>query len=65
MRRPGRWLVADRGALKPGEIYNVAVRMELDVAQLPKPFQVHAINSSDWRLCFRLEAIFTLQGGRT
>jgi hypothetical protein len=28
----------------------VALRMELDVAQLPKPFQVHSINSSDWRL---------------
>ena len=26
------------------------LRMELDVAQLPKPFQVHSINSSDWRL---------------
>ena len=50
VRRPGRWLVAPPDALKPGEIYSVALRMELDVAQLPKPFQVHSINSSDWRL---------------
>ncbi|WP_242489811.1 DUF4390 domain-containing protein [Noviherbaspirillum cavernae] len=50
VRRPSRWLIADKGALKPGEVYNVAVRMGLDVARLPKPFQVHAINSSDWRL---------------
>jgi hypothetical protein len=50
VRRPGRWLVAPPDALKPGEIYTVALRMELDVAQLPKPFQVHSINSSDWRL---------------
>ncbi len=49
VKRPGRWLIADRGVLKPGEVYNVAVRMGLDVARLPKPFQVHAINSSDWR----------------
>ena len=50
VRRPGRWIVAPPEALKPGELYTVALRMELDVAQLPKPFQVHSINSSDWRL---------------
>lgn len=49
VRRPSRWVVAEKGALKPGETYNVAVRMGLDVARLPKPFQVHAMNSSDWR----------------
>jgi len=49
VRRPSRWIVAEKGTLKPGETYNVAVRMGLDVARLPKPFQVHAMNSSDWR----------------
>ena len=50
VRRPGRWLVAPPDALKTGETYTVALRMELDVTQLPKPFQVHSINSSDWRV---------------
>ncbi|GAA4021307.1 DUF4390 domain-containing protein [Actimicrobium antarcticum] len=50
IRRPSRWLVADKSALKPGAVYSVAVRMRLDVAQLAKPFQVNAINNSDWRL---------------
>lgn len=50
VRRPNRWVVADKDALKAGQSYAVAVRMQLDVAQLPKPFQVHALNSSDWRL---------------
>lgn len=50
IRRPNRWVVADRNALKVGQTYDVAIRMQLDVAQLPKPFQVHALNSSDWRL---------------
>lgn len=49
VRRPARWVIAEKGALKRGEVYNVAVRMGLDVARLPKPFQVHALNSSDWR----------------
>lgn len=50
VRRPSRWVVAERGALKSGETYHVAVRMRLDLAQLPKTFQVHALNNSDWRL---------------
>ena len=50
VRRPSRWKVADKNALKIGETYTIALRIELDVAQLPKPFQVHALNSSDWRL---------------
>ncbi|MES2024301.1 MAG: DUF4390 domain-containing protein [Pseudomonadota bacterium] len=50
VRRPNRWVVADSNALKVGQTYEVAIRMQLDVAQLPKPFQVHAMNSSDWRL---------------
>lgn len=50
IRRPSRWLVADKTALKSGAAYSVSVRMRLDVAQLPKPFQVNAINNADWRL---------------
>lgn len=50
VRRPSRWIVAPPGVLKPGVVYDVTVSMGLDVTQLPKPFQVHALNSSDWRL---------------
>lgn len=50
VRNPGRWLIAEKGALKPGETYHAFVRMGLDVAQLPKPFQVNALNNSDWRV---------------
>lgn len=49
VRRPSRWLIAQRATLKSGEMYNIAIRMGLDVARLPKPLQVHALNSSDWR----------------
>lgn len=47
--RRQRMLIAEKGVLKPGEAYNLMVRMGLDTARLPKPFQVHALNSSDWR----------------
>ena len=50
IRRPPRWIIADKSDLKPGDVFNVGVRMRLDVAQLPKPFQINALNNSDWRL---------------
>lgn len=50
IRRPSRWLIAPRGALKPGETYNVTVRMFMDRERLPKPIQVNAFNNSQWRL---------------
>src|SRR5437899_2242068 len=50
IKRPRPWVVADKGALRAGAIYNVEVRMRLDVTQLPKPFQVNALNNSDWRM---------------
>ena len=44
------WTIADKDALrKPGE-YQAAIRMRLDTAQLPKPFQLNAVASRDWNL---------------
>jgi hypothetical protein len=50
IRRPARMLIAQKGALKPGETYNVTVRMFMDRDYLSKPLQVDAFNNSDWRL---------------
>jgi hypothetical protein len=44
------WHIADRGAFQKDMTYQVALRMRLDTAQLPKPFQVNAIASRDWTL---------------
>jgi hypothetical protein len=44
------WHVADKGALKKDQVYQAALRMRLDTAQLPKPFQLNAIASRDWTL---------------
>ena len=50
LRHTGRWMVADSGALKPDTNYSVAVQLSLDVAQLPKPIQVSAMGSGEWRV---------------
>ena len=50
IRSPARWLIAPKGALKQGEVYDVSVRMYMDRDYLSKPLQVNAINDSSWRL---------------
>jgi len=36
--------------LSEGNVYEAAIRMRLDVSQLPKPFQINALASRDWNL---------------
>jgi hypothetical protein len=44
------WAVTGRDSFRVGEKYDVQVRMRLDTAQLPKPFQITAFASRDWTL---------------
>jgi hypothetical protein len=50
LSRIREWLVLPRGALRAGNTYNAYVRMRLDTAQLPKPFQVSALANREWTL---------------
>jgi len=50
IRRPGRWSIAPKGALKHGETYEVSLRMFMDRDYLQKPLQVSAFSNADWRL---------------
>ncbi len=43
-------LLADMDMLDQGKVYEAAVRMRLDVSQLPKPLQINALASRDWNL---------------
>lgn len=50
MGRVAALAVADKGVLKIGETYQVALRLALDRQQLPKPLQVDAIANKDWQV---------------
>ncbi len=50
VRHPQYWTFAEKGQLKEGETYSAAVRIQLDMSYLPKPFQINVINNSNWRL---------------
>lgn len=44
------WRVFERKDVKLGETYHAETRMRLDLSQLPKPFQVNAVNTREWNL---------------
>jgi hypothetical protein len=50
LRRVRNWLVVDRSVGLAEANYDAAVRMRLDVALLPKPFQLSAITSRELNL---------------
>lgn len=50
MRRLRNWLVLERSVSLKGSQYEVAVRMRLDTAQLPRPLQVSALTNRELRL---------------
>ena len=44
----GAWQVADSNTLEPGKQYQAEIRLRLDLAQLPKPFQINALNAREF-----------------
>lgn len=50
LERVRSWQVLGRTEIDAGTEYQAALRMHLDVTQLPKPFQVNALTTRDWSL---------------
>lgn len=44
------WQVLDKGEVKAGQTYVAALRLHLDLTQMPKTFQVSALANKDWNL---------------
>ncbi len=46
------WVVVERGdkGVRAGEPYQAALRLRLDLNQLPRPFQITALGNKDWSL---------------
>lgn len=44
------WQVLDKGEVKPGQSYVAALRLYLDLSQMPKTFQVGALANREWNL---------------
>jgi len=52
LSRLRNWGVIERGekGIRAGEPYEAALRLRLDVTQLPRPFQISALGNKDWSL---------------
>lgn len=52
LSRLRNWVVIEKGdkAVRPGENYHAALRLQLDINQLPRPFQITALGNKDWSL---------------
>ena len=49
MSRLRNWPVIEAGdKVQAGESYDAALRLRLDISQLPRPFQISALASKDW-----------------
>lgn len=49
--RMRHWQVVDRAeGLRPADNYRAALRFRLDLAQLPRPFQITALGNKEWNL---------------
>lgn len=46
------WVVIEKGdkSVRPGEPYQSALRLRLDITQLPRPFQITALGNKEWSL---------------
>jgi hypothetical protein len=50
IQRFSRWRIADATELDPDARYNVDFRFRLDVAQLPRPFQIGVAGQTEWSI---------------
>lgn len=50
MSRVSNWLVIEKNEVRAEQPYQAALRMRLDLSQMPKTFQVSALSSRDWNL---------------
>lgn len=52
LTRLRNWQVIERGdkVVRAGEPYQAALRLRLDVTQLPRPFQITALGNREWSL---------------
>lgn len=52
LSRLRNWVVVERGekSVRAGDTYDAALRLRLDVTQLPRPFQITALGNKDWSL---------------
>ena len=50
LRRVSRWKIADTADIEPDQRHSVAYSFRLDLAQLPRPFQIGVLGQAEWNI---------------
>lgn len=64
VRSISRWKIAELSDLDPDARYSVDFRFQLDVSQLPRPFQIGAVGQADWNISAVRNQRLALENGR-
>jgi len=64
LQRLSGWKVAEAGVIDPDATHKVEFRFALDLAQLPRPFQIGAFGQSDWTISARATQQIGPEGAR-
>ena len=60
LRRVSNWAIADAGDVDLAQKHRVEFRFRLDLAQLPRPFQIGMLGDSDWDIAVAAQAPLAL-----
>jgi hypothetical protein len=52
LKRISKWRIAGSSELDPTGRYRLEFRFQLDISQLPRPFQIGVLGQSDWDISF-------------
>ena len=50
LQRLSGWKIADASVIETDAVHKVEFRFDLDLGQLPRPFQIGALGQSDWTI---------------
>ncbi len=64
VQRFGRWQIARAADIPPDQTHLLRFRFQLDVSQLPRPFQIGAVGQSDWSIAASASMKLPAEGAR-
>jgi hypothetical protein len=64
VQRISRWKIAESADVDPEARHNVDFKFQLDVSQLPRPFQIGAVGQADWNISAQRNQRLAIEAAR-
>ncbi len=62
LRRVSRWKIADSAEIDPEQRHSVVYSFRLDLAQLPRPFQIGVLGQAEWNIAASTTQRLSMEG---